>query len=142
MKLHISFNGKDINLFHLEALDGTLNALMKPTEYKKPITNENAAADGAQVLSAPSVRKKASRTVSMPFLLRVDSLVDIPKALEYLEQELVNGYEMTGINHVYVAELDTTYKLYYSNVASYTNFGLDGAARVTIKFTEYNPSER
>lgn len=142
MRLHISFNGKDISLYHLEALDGTLNAFIKPTTFKKAVTNDNAAADGTQVLSSPSVRKKASRTLSVPFFLKVDSLVDLPKAIEFLEQALVSGYENTGINHVYVAELDTTYKLYYDSMPSYTNFGLDGAARITIKFTEYNPADR
>ena len=140
MRLHISLNGNDIEMYHLTALDGTLNALMKPTTYKKAVTNENAAVDGTNVLANPSSRRKASRSVSLPFLLRSVSLIDLQQELRNLEQVLVNGKDNTGINLLYVAELNTTYALYYDSMSSYANFGLDGYARVTLKFTEYNPN--
>lgn len=140
MRLHISLNGNDIEMYHLTALDGTLNALMKPATYKKAVTNENAAVDGTMVLSAPSVRKVDKRTISIPFLLRSVSLVDLQQELDNLAAVLVAGKDNTGINELYVHELNRCYRLYYDSMSSYANFGLDGYARVTLKFTEINPT--
>ena len=139
MRLHISLNGNDIEKYHLTALDGTLNALMKPATYKKAVTNENAAVDGAMILSAPSVRKVDKRIISIPFLLRSVSLVDLQQELDNLAAVLVAGKDNTGINELYVHELNRCYRLYYDSMSSYANFGLDGYARVTLKFTEINP---
>lgn len=140
MRLHISLNGNDIDMYHLTALDGTLNALMKPATYKKAVTNENAAVDGTMILSAPSVRKMDKRTISIPFLLRSVSLVDLQQELDNLAEVLVAGKDNTGINELYVYELNRCYRLYYDSMSSYANFGLDGYARVTLKFTEINPN--
>lgn len=139
MRLHISLNGNDIEMYHLTALDGTLNALMKPATYKKAVTNENAAVDGTMILSAPSTRKVDKRTISIPFLLRSVSLVDLQQELDNLAAVLVAGKDNTGINELYVQELNRCYRLYYDSMSSYENFGLDGYARVTLKFTEINP---
>lgn len=139
MRLHIALNGNDIEKYHLTALDGTLNALMKPATYKKAVTNENAAVDGTMILSAPSVRKMDKRTISLPFLLRSVSLVDLQQELDNLAEVLVAGKDNTGINELYVHELNRCYRLYYDSMSSYANFGLDGYARVTLKFTEINP---
>lgn len=139
MRLHIALNGNDIEKYHLTALDGTLNALMKPATYKKAVTNENAAVDGTMILSAPSVRKVDKRTISLPFLLRSVSLVDLQQELDNLAAVLVAGKDNTGINELYVHELNRCYRLYYDSMSSYANFGLDGYARVTLKFTEINP---
>ena len=140
MRLHISLNGNDIEMYHLTALDGTLNALMKPATYKKAVTNENAAVDGTMILSAPSVRKVDKRTISIPFLLRSVSLVNLQQELDNLAAVLVAGKNNTGINELYVHELNRCYRLYYDSMSSYANFGLDGYARVTLKFTEINPT--
>jgi hypothetical protein len=140
MKLHIALNGNDIEMYHLTALDGILNALMKPATYKKAVTNENAAVDGTMILSAPSVRKADKRTISIPFLLRSVSLVDLQQELDNLAAVLVAGKDNTGINELYVYELNRCYRLYYDSMSSYANFGLDGYARVTLKFTEINPT--
>lgn len=140
MRLHISLNGNDIEMYHLTALDGTLNALMKPTTYKKAVTNENAAVDGTMILSSPSVRKVDKREVSLPFLLRSVSLVDLQQELDNLAAVLVAGKDNTGINELYVYELNRCYRLYYVSMSSYANFGLEGYARVTLKFTEINPT--
>lgn len=142
MRLHIALNGKDITEYGLTPLDGTLNALMKPTTYKKAVTNENAAVDGVSILSSPSIRKKKEHTISLPFLLRSVSLVDLKREIANLEDVLTQGKDNTGINELYVVELDTRYYLYYDSMSSYANFGLDGAALVTLKFTEPNPSNR
>lgn len=142
MRLHIALNGNDIEMYHLTALEGTLNALIKPSAYKKMVTNENAAMDGTNILSEPSVRKREKNSISLSFLLRSTSLVDLQQEIKNLEAELVNGKNGTGINELYVAELNQCYRLYYENMSSYSNFGLDGAARVTLKFTEPNPNNR
>ena len=140
MRLHIALNGNDIEMYHLTALDGTLNALMKPATYKKAVTNENAAVDGTMILSAPSVRKVDKRIISLPFLLRSVSLIDLQQELDNLAEVLVNGKDNTGINELYVTELNRCYRLYYEGMSSYANFGLDGYAMVTLKFTEINPA--
>lgn len=142
MMLRISLNGNDIEMYHLTALDGTLNALIKPSAYKKMVTNENAAMDGTSILSEPSVRKRDKNSISLSFLLRSTSLVDLQQEIKNLEAELVNGKNGTGINELYIAELNQCYRLYYESMSSYSNFGLDGAARVTLKFTEPNPNNR
>ena len=139
MRLHIALNGNDIDMYHLTALDGTLNALMKPATYKKAVTNENAAVDGTMILSSPSVRKMDKRIISLPFMLRSVSLVDLQQELDNLAEVLVAGKDNTGINELYVHELNRCYRLYYDSMSSYANFGLDGYARVTLKFTEINP---
>lgn len=140
MRLHIALNGNDIDMYHLTALDGTLNALMKPATYKKAVTNENAAVDGTIILSSPSVRKFDKRIISLPFMLRSVSLVDLQQELDNLAEVLVAGKDNTGINELYVHELNRCYRLYYDSMSSYANFGLDGYARVTLKFTEINPT--
>ena len=132
-------NGIDISAYNLTALEGTLNALMKPATYKKVVTNDNAAIDGTIILAAPTARKVDKRTISIPFFYRSESLLDLQQGLENLEKVLVNGKDNSGINELYVAELDRCYRLYYDSMASYTNFGIDGCARVTLKFTEINP---
>ena len=142
MRLHIALNGNDIEMYHLTALDGTLNALMKPTGYKKMVTNENAAMDGTSILSEPSARRRDKRSVSIPFLLRSTSLEDLQVEIHNLEEILVRGKNGTGINELYVQELNLCYRLYYESMSSYSNFGLDGAARITLKFTEPNPNNR
>ena len=142
MRLHIALNGNDIEMYHLTALDGTLNALMKPATYKKAVTNENAAVDGTMILSAPSVRKVDKRIISLPFLLRSVSLVDLQQELDNLAEVLVAGKDNTGINELYVHELNRCYRLCYEGMSPYSNFGLDGVARITLKFTEPNPNNR
>lgn len=142
MRLHISLNGNDIDKYHLTALDGTLNALMTPATYKKAVTNENAAVDGTMILSNPAFRMVEKRTVSIPFLFRSVSIVDLQRELDNLAQVLVAGKENSGINELYVHELNKCYRLFYEGMSTYSNFGLDGVARVTLKFTEPNPNNR
>lgn len=143
MRLNILLNGNDIEKkYHLTALDGTLNALMKPATYKKVVSNTNASIDGEIILSKPSSRKRAKNTISLPFLLRSTSLVDLQKEIQNIEHVLVQGKNGTGINELYVSDLGMCYRLYYESMSSYTNFGLDGAARITLKFIEPDPTNR
>ena len=140
MRLHVALNGNDIEMYHLTALDGTLEALMKPTAYKKAVTNDNSAVDGTMILANPASRKVDKRTLTLPFLLRSVSLVDLQREIENLTQVLVNGKDGTGINELYVTELDRCYRLYYDSMSSYENFGLEGSAKIFLKFTEINPT--
>lgn len=142
MNLHISLNGKDLAELNLTALDGILNALMKPSAYKKYASNGNAAINGERILSAPTSRMKDKRTISLPFLLQSTSLIDLQREIDNLEAELVAGKNGTGINELVVRELGQCYRLYYESMSSYTNFGLDGAAMLSIKFVEPNPTNR
>lgn len=142
MNLHISLNGKDIAAFHLEELQGTLDALMKPAAYKKYTSNTSAAMHGERILTEPSARMKDKRTVSVPFLLRSTSLIDLQREIDALEEELVNGKNGSGINELSVRETGCCYRLFYESMSSYTNFGLDGAAKLSIKFVEPNPKNR
>lgn len=142
MRLHIALNGNDIDMYHLVALEGTLNALMKPFTYKKAVTNENASVDGTMYLSSPNMRRAEKRTISIPFFLRSVSLVDLQQELDNLAAVLVKGKDNTGINELYVAELNRYYRLYYESISSYSNFDLEGKAYVTIKFVEINPNNR
>lgn len=142
MNLHISLNGKDLAAMNLTALDGILNTLMKPSTYKKYASNGNASINGERILSAPTSRMKDKRTVSLPFLLQSTSLIDLQRDIDNLEAELVKGVNGTGINELVVRELGVCYRLYYESMSSYTNFGLDGAAKLSIKFVEPNPANR
>lgn len=146
MKLHISLNGNDIARYNLTALDGTLNALMKPVAYKALVTNDNAASHGISVIATPAKRRVAKQDLSIPFLMRAASVVDLQRELDNLATVLVNGKyngsSPSGVNELYIAELNRTYRLVYVGVSSYSNFGLDGRALVTLKFTEPNPNNR
>lgn len=146
MKLHISLNGYDIEKYHLTALDGTLNALMKPAAYKTLVTNDNAASHGVSVIATPSKRRFAKQDLSIPFLIRATSVADLQNAIDNLTSVLTNGKyngsSPTGVNELYVSELNRTYRLVFISVASYANFGLNGKALVTLKFTEPNPNNR
>lgn len=140
MRLHIALNGVDIEAYGLVALDGTLNALMKRPSYKKAVTNDNAAIDGTMILASPSVRRVDKRSLTIPFFLRSVSLIDLQQELENLEKILIEGKDKTGINEMYVAELDRTYRLYYESMSSYSNFDLEGKTTITLKFMEINPN--
>lgn len=146
MKLHISLNGYDIEKYHLTALDGTLNALMKPAAYKTLVTNDNAASHGVSVIATPSKRRFAKQDLSIPFLMRATSVVDLQRELDNLTAVLINGKNIgdspSGVNELHVAELNKTYRLVYVSISSYANFGLNGKALVTLKFTEPNPNNR
>lgn len=142
MTLHISINGRDISELHLTPLQGTLDALMKPTKYKAIVTNENAAMDGSNVVTTPSAHKVQKRDVTIPFLLRSTSLAQLQTWIDKLQDVLVEGKDGKGYNELYCAETKRTYYLVFSEISAYTNFGLGGAARISIKFVEPNPKNR
>lgn len=142
MKLRISLNGHDIEEYHLIALDGTLNVLMSPASTKKLVTNENSAIDGIMIVSTPSKRRVDKNELSIPFILKSTSLIDLRREIENFTQVLVAGKNNSGVNELYVAELQQCFRLVYNSISSYSNFGLDGKATIVIKFTEPNPNNR
>ena len=92
MKLRISINGVDYAAYNLTSLEGTLNVLMKPAAYKKVRSNENASIHGTHMLTAPTARRKAAGTISIPFLITgASSLKDLQRKIDKLVEVLVNG---------------------------------------------------
>ena len=92
MKLRISINGVDYAAYNLTSLEGTLNVLMKPAAYKKVRSNENASIHGTHMLTAPTARRKAAGTISIPFLVTgASSLVDLQRKIDKVVEVLVNG---------------------------------------------------
>lgn len=143
MKLRISINGVDYAAYNLTSLEGTLNVLMKPAAYKKVRSNENASIHGTHMLTAPTARRKAAGTISIPFLITgASSLKDLQRKIDKLVEVLVNGKNNTGINELYCADIDRCFRLRYNDMTSYANFGLDGEAKITIKFDEPNQNNR
>ncbi len=142
MKVRLSLNGKDIEAYNLVALDGTLNTLLKPAAPKKLITNENSAINGVMVVSTPSKRRVDKQDISLSFLIGSTSLIDLRRDIDTLTQVLIAGKNNSGVNELVLPELEQCYRLIYSSISSYANFGLDGKAKITIKFTEPNPANR
>lgn len=142
MTIRMAINGKDVSGFHLTPLDGCLVALMTPPAYKKMATNENTASHGSWYLSNPSKRRVASGTITLQFLFRSTSLIDVTRTTEQLTEFLVNGKDMSGVNELFVPILGQTFRLIFDSISKYALFGLDGDTLVTIKFTEPNPANR
>ncbi len=136
-------NGKDIQeWWGLTPLEGTLNTLMKPAPMKALVTNENAALHGSHILSAPTSRRYQKQDFSLMFYMKAASMTDLHRQVETLVSNLKNGVNNTGVNELTIPELETTFRLIYSSVDKYTNFGLSGGATISIKFTEPNPNNR
>ena len=143
MKLNININGEDISgAFNLTPLDGTLNALLKPATPKKLVTNENSAIDGVMYVSTPSKRFVDKREISLSFLCDAEDLVNIPNRLQEISSFLTEGYNSSGVNEVFIEELQTTFYLIYNGITSFSTFGLNGKCKITIKFTEPDPNNR
>lgn len=142
MILRMQLNGKDIAEYNLTPLDGCLQAFLKPADYKALQTNDNAAIHGTNVLSAPQKRRMAKRDITLPFLLRSTSFVDLQRDLDTLVGQLINGKNNSGVNEIYLPLLDKYYRLVYVGADKYNNFGMRGCATLYLKFTEPNPNNR
>ena len=140
MKLTIKINGTDISAFGLKPLDGTLDNLMKPAEMKSLVYNENTAIDGS--LAMTRNRKVKRRDVTLLFIISRASLLELTDAIDALVSMLAAGKNNSGVNEGRVEELDRTFRLVYSSVDKYSNFGIDGKATLSIKFVEPNPKNR
>lgn len=137
MRTNISINGKDIAEYGLTWLDGNLKILMKPAGFKKITTNSNAAFDGViPVITAN--RKRDSRTITLNFYIKSQSLIDMQRDIDNLEALLTTGTG-GGINELYVAELEQCYRLIYEGITSY-NSNVTDKAIIGIKFMEFCPT--
>lgn len=137
MRTNISINGKDIAEYGLTWLDGNLKILMKPAGFKKLTTNSNAAFDGViPVITAN--RKRDSRTITLNFYIKSQSLIDMQRDIDNLEALLTTGTG-GGINELYVAELGQCYRLIYEGIISY-NSNVTDKAIIGIKFMEFCPT--
>lgn len=135
--LTISINNKPCKHFSMTPLKGCLSQLMTPSKPKALITNTNTAIDGDVVVAVG--RKVQSRTITLFFKIDGDNLVDLQNKIDYLEQELLNGRNNSGVCEVFVAELGRTYYLVYQEMSDYANFGEVPKATLRIKFVEPNP---
>ena len=146
MRVVMSINDHDIEEFGLTASEGTLNALMKPAPFKKMTSNKNSSTHGSSYISSPDSRYKDERSFALPFYLRGESLIDTQRRLDNLVQFLIDGQmensRQTGINEVYVPALEKTYRLIYDDTSKFSLFTTDGGVLISIKFIEFDPSNR
>lgn len=139
---NIYINDINISRFGLTPLKGNMEKLMTPPEYKNLVSNENASIHGSLYIAQPSVRKLAKQEFSLQFYLQADNINDLTQRIQNLDQFLINGKNNTGVNELYVQDIDTTYNLIYQKIDRYTDFNLTGNAVISIKFIEQNPAER
>lgn len=129
-------NGTDISELGLVSLEGNLDVLQKPSEFKKLPINDNSSLDGVLMLHSPFSRRRKERNISLGFLLRSSSAKDLMYALSRIENRLIGGKDNTGLNELYVPLLDTKYFLVYDSMNKYSNFGTESCATIYLKFIE------
>ncbi len=146
MRVQMRINGKDAGGLGLTCNEGTLNALMKPAQFKKMISNQNSSAHGTSYLTDPSKRFLAEQDIAIPVYLRAESLIDTQRRMDDLVEFLKNGVESnsgyTGINEIYVPCIEKTFRLIYKDITKFGLFSIDGGVLMSIKFTEFDPSNR
>ena len=143
-RLNISINGIDITAMNLVLLDGSLDNLLKPNELKSLVMNENASIDGS--LAILTDRKVKSRDVSVRFLVRSQSQIDLVKKVESLTDFLTKGIKdvygnYSGENRFHIIELERVYRLVFLKCDKYDGFGEDSAI-LSLQFKELNPLNR
>lgn len=141
-KIRMNLNGNDIAKYRLTSLEGNLNVLMKPAPYKALVSNDNASINGTLILHSPTMRKVNKQDITLSFMIKSSSIIDLQRDIDNLVSVLVNGIGGTGINELSVPCLEKTYRLIYVSMDKYQNFGFDGWATLNIKFTEQDPTQR
>lgn len=148
----LTINGKDVTnmslpygdkniSFKLVPLDGTLDDLMKPAEYKAITYNENSAIDGSRGILTN--RRKKRRDVSIMFWMYADDTLSLNNALEALEYFLIKGGSTYGVNEVIIPQIETCYRLVFNKFDKYERLGVGtGKACISLNFTEVNPKNR
>lgn len=138
--MYLPYNGMKIP-FRLVPLDGTLDNLMKPAEYKAITYNENASIDGA--IGVISERRKKRRDVSIMFWMYAEDTLSLNNALEALEAFLIKGGSTYGVNEVVIPQIETCYRLVFNKFDKYARLGSGtGKASISLNFTEINPKNR
>lgn len=148
----LTINGKDVTNMSLPygdknipvklvPLDGTLDNLMKPVEYKAITYNENASIDGSRGIFTN--RRKKRRDVSIMFWMYADDTLSLNNALEALEDFLIKGGSTYGVNEVIIPQINTCYRLVFNKFDKYARLGVGtGKANISLNFTEVNPKNR
>ena len=141
-KIDIEINGYPLAELGLVASEGTINALLIPSNPKKIVYNENSTIHGAVALTAN--RKVDKREISLPFFLAsgTDTLSGINAVLENLQTMLIAGVNSTGVNELDFKNINRKFKLVYNGFSKYTTFNYSGKANVVIKFVELKPFDR
>ena len=139
----ITINNKTLEELSLVLLKGTLDNLLKPAEKKALVFNENASIDGSKAITTN--RKVKRRDVSLLFLIKDYSAIDLYRKCEWLDQFLTEGVYKggipTGVNEIKLVDIDVTFRLVYNKMDKYSGFG-DGKASISLNFTELNPKNR
>lgn len=134
--IKIFFNNKPISTWKLYTLKGTLNALTTPAKSKSFVSNDSNCIDGSIVLNVP--RRVQKRDLSIPFMMKASSLIEINQLIAALENELTTNNEV----EVYVPDVGVTYYLKYKDIDKYNNFSTNGHVTLYLQFTEFNPKRR
>ena len=140
--MYLPYNGEKIP-FRLVPMDGTLDNLMKPAEYKPITYNENASIDGSRGILTG--RRKKKRDVSIMFWMYAEDTLSLNKALEALEDFLIKGKEggPYGVNEVIIPQIETCYRMVFNKFDKYERIGAEtGKACISLNFTETNPKNR
>lgn len=127
----------DLNEYGITLVRGWREALLTPTSTKDYVTNDSRLENGVSVLASPTYCKQDKRDVSITFFLEGSTEDD------YIEKyrNFLNKVAYQGQICFKVPALKTVYKFVYSSCSSYGDYGLK-RGNFTMKFTEYNPTDR
>ncbi len=127
----------DLGEYGITLVRGWREALLTPAPVKDYVTNDSRTEDGIAVLATPVYCKQNKRDISLSFFLEGDSESDyIGKYQNFLSKIAYQGQICLK-----VPQLKTVYKFVYSSCSSYGDYGLK-RGNFTIKFTEYDPTDR
>ena len=138
----IALNGQDILGYNLVPVEGTIEALLAPRKYKKPVENESAAIHGTRIITTPSKRKYDKGSLSLSFMLYSESMEDLDHDVDNLQQLLADGVDGSGVNELLLAEYGVCLRLYFNEIKKYSPWYPYGKATLTLSFTEINPNNR
>lgn len=122
----------------VEMGDGFLDVILAPVPLKEFISNDSRLEHGTRVIV--SNPKKSSRELTLQFVLYGDT----PAGLEVVKS---NFMSVLYTGNVAISEISTDYTdvfhLVYQNSTPSYGLSLDRCtARMSVKFTEPNPSNR
>ena len=142
----MKLNGRDISYYNLTYMEGTIAARLKPSPYKKLVTNESSFIHGTRAITTPSSRRKDKQDLSLTFFLQAASMSELRTKLQTLEQTLINGESAnssyTGVNTITLADYGICLRLVFLQISKVTPWFPNGRAVIQVKFTEPNPNNR
>ena len=127
-------NNRDISSWGASFSKGAYEALLKPASVKENVRNESRLEDGVRE-DTGNVRLN-ERTVNVPFWISGTSESDYLAKYEAFLEEVTSG-----LITLKVPALKKTYKLIYSDCASYGHYNLT-KGKIILKFKEPNPTDR